>query len=43
MVFNRDQGAIKDSLKQIMKEGKGGQSGTERNLGFSKPDIRRKC
>ena len=42
MIFNRDQGAVKDSLNQIMKEGEGGQSGSERNLGFSKRDIRRK-
>ena len=40
VVFNRDQGEVKDSLKQMMKEGEGGQSRSERNKGLSKPDIR---
>ena len=31
VVFNQDQGAVKDSLNQIMKEGEGGQSGLGRN------------
>ena len=31
VVFNRDQGAVKDSLNQIMKEDERGQSGLEGN------------
>ena len=31
VVFNRDQGAVKNSLNQIMKEGEGGQSGLDRS------------
>lgn len=31
VVSNWDQGAVKNSLNQIMKEGEGGQSGSEGN------------
>jgi len=42
MIFNWDQGAVEDSLNQIMKEYEGGQSGLEGNYRSFKPDIRRK-
>ena len=42
MIFNRDQGVVKDSLNWIMKEDEGGQLGSESSQGFSKPDIERK-